>query len=399
MKKTLFTTLLLALAFGASAQQRFSYPATPDTAGEHVNAHGGCIFAYNGQWLWYGEARPERGFTSLGVSLYTAPIGTNTESAAQAAPSPASPLALPWTNRGLVLSVVDDTNSPIQRGCIIERPKVLWNASTQLFVMLFHLELKGRGYEAAMTGFATSPNPEGPFTFHHAQRPNAKRWPTDFTEDLIQRAQGLNVNDYPEWWTPSWREAITHGLLLHRDFEQGQMSRDMTVFVDDDGTAWHIYSSEENLTLQAAELTPDYLGYTGRYYRIAPGGQNEAPCIFKREGRYWLICSGCTGWDPNEARMFSATDIRGPWTQHPSPMRGRHAKRTFGAQGTWIWNQSVPASEVPASSDEASSPSATTPTLCFMADVWNPRSLAHSRHLCLPIVFDAEGLPVINGPQ
>ncbi len=378
---TVLSTVLLTAAFiaaspiTASAQHHRAhpgYPATPDADGRHVNAHGGCVIAHDGQWLWYGEARPERGFTSLGVSLYTAPMTENT---------PATLSSLCWKSHGVVLSVVDDTASLIQRGCIIERPKVMWNARTRQFVMLFHLELKGRGYEAALTGFATSPTPEGPFTFHHAQRPNAGVWPADFSNEDIAKAKRLSVSDYPEWWTPEWRVAVADGLLLNRDMEQGQMSRDMTVFVDDDGTAWHIFSSEENLTLQAAELTPDYLGYTGRYYRIAPGGQNEAPCIFKRDGRYWLICSGCTGWDPNEARLFSSFDIRGPWTQHPSPMRGQGARRTFGGQGTWIWQQSA------------------LQSIYFMADVWNPRSLAASRHLCLPVTFDADGFPVVNGPQ
>lgn len=44
----------------------------------------------------------------------------------------------------------------------------------------------------------------------------------------------------------------------------------MTLFVDDDGTAYHIYSSEENLTLHIAELSDDYLSHTGKYIRIFP---------------------------------------------------------------------------------------------------------------------------------
>ncbi len=44
----------------------------------------------------------------------------------------------------------------------------------------------------------------------------------------------------------------------------------MTLFVDDDGKAYHIYSSEDNLTLQIAELADDYLSHTGKYIRIFP---------------------------------------------------------------------------------------------------------------------------------
>ena len=117
---------------------------------------------------------------------------------------------------------------------------------------------------------------------------------------------------------------------MRRDFADGQMARDQTVFVDVDGRAYHIYSSEENLTLQIAELTADYTAHSGRYIRVAPGGQNEAPAIFRHGDTYWLITSGCTGWAPNKARLFSAPSIWGPWQQHPHPCRGKDADITFG---------------------------------------------------------------------
>ena len=91
------------------------------------------------------------------------------------------------------------------------------------------------------------------------------------------------------------------------------MSRDMTIFIDDDGKAYHIYSSEENLTLQIAQLTDDYMQHNGCYVRVAAGGQNEAPTIFKQDGTYLMITSGCTGWAPTAARMFKAKNIYGPW--------------------------------------------------------------------------------------
>ena len=64
------------------------------------------------------------------------------------------------------------------------------------------------------------------------------------------------------------------------------MARDMTVYVDDDGKAYHIFASEENLTLHIAELSDDYLSHTGKYVRVAPAGQNEAPAIYKKAGMY-----------------------------------------------------------------------------------------------------------------
>ena len=333
----------------------------PDDRGEHINAHGGCVLYHEGTYYWYGENRPARGFTTeVGVSVYSSHDLMN------------------WKNEGVALAVSENRGDVIERGCIMERPKVVYNKETKKFVMLFHLELKGRGYEVARVGFAVSDTPTGPFTFIRSLRPNAGKWPMDFTKKDIKRAEALDEAKYKEWWTPQWRKAIEIGLLLKRDLPGGQMSRDMTVFVDDDGKAYHIHSAEENLTLNIAELTPDYLDYTGRYIRLAPGGHNEAPTIMKRDGVYWMITSGCTGWDPNEARMFRAESIWGPWKQLPSPFRGEGADKSFFSQGTYIFKVEGKDQYI------------------FMADRWNPRSLKNSRHIWLPIAFEEDGTPVLE---
>lgn len=334
----------------------------PDRKGEHINAHGGGLLFHEGKYYWYGENRPARGFTTeVGVEVYSSSDLMN------------------WEDEGVALAVSEEAGHDIERGCIMERPKVVRNSKTGKFVMLFHLELKGQGYAAARVGFAESDSPVGPFRFIRSLRPNAGKWPVDFSRRDIRKAKKLKEADYKEWWTPEWREAIREGLLLARDVPGGQMSRDMTVYVDDDGKAYHIYSAEENLTLNIAELTDDYLDYTGRYVRVAPGGQNEAPAIFKRDGVYWMITSGCTGWAPNEARMFKATSLWGPWEQLPSPFVGKDAKKSFHTQGTYIFKVE-----------------GTEDGFVFMADRWNPRSLKNSRHIWLPIDFEADGTPVIR---
>lgn len=334
----------------------------PDRKGEHINAHGGGLLFHEGKYYWYGENRPARGFTTeVGVEVYSSSDLMN------------------WEDEGVALAVSDEAGHDIERGCIMERPKVVRNPKTGKFVMLFHLELKGQGYAAARVGFAESDSPVGPFRFIRSLRPNAGKWPVDFSRRDIRKAKKLKESDYKEWWTPEWREAIREGLLLARDVPGGQMSRDMTVYVDDDGKAYHIYSAEENLTLNIAELTDDYLDYTGRYVRVAPGGQNEAPAIFKRDGVYWMITSGCTGWAPNEARMFKATSLWGPWEQLPSPFVGKDAKKSFHTQGTYIFKVE-----------------GTEDGFVLMADRWNPRSLKNSRHIWLPIDFEADSTPVIR---
>lgn len=333
-----------------------------DTKGEHINAHGGGVLFYEGKYYWYGENRPERGFTTkVGVEVYSSTDLMN------------------WTDEGVALAVSEENGHDIERGCIMERPKVVYNDKTKKFVMLFHLELKGKGYAAARVGFAVSDTPTGPFRFIRSLRPNAGQWPKDFSEKDIKKAKKLKPSDYKEWWTPQWRKAVNTGLLLARDVPGGQMSRDMTVYVDDDGKAYHIYSAEENLTLNIAELTDDYLDYTGDFIRIAPGGHNEAPTIFKRNEMYWMITSGCTGWDPNEARMFTSSSIWGPWEQLPSPFVGDHSEKTFYSQGTYVLKVH-----------------GTEDTFIFMADRWYPRSLKNSRYVWLPISFKEDGTPEIR---
>lgn len=184
----------------------------------------------------------------------------------------------------MALSVSEEAGNEIEKGCIMERPKVIYNKRTKKFVMWFHLELKGKGYEAARAGVAVSDSPTGPYRFVSSSRVCPGIFPLNMTEE--ERDMQWNMEQFEEWWTPEWREAVNKGLFVKRDLEGGQMSRDMTLYVDDDGIAYHIYSSEENLTLQIAELTDDYQGHSGKYVRLFPGGHNEAPAIFKKDGTY-----------------------------------------------------------------------------------------------------------------
>ena len=319
-----------------------------DTDGRHINAHGGGILKYNDTYYWFGEHKDERTSDAMvGVMCYASKDLVN------------------WRNCGVALSVTEPapgqsgqrmrrgatTGSDIERGCILERPKVIYNPVTKKFCMWFHLELKGQGYNAARYGVAVADRPEGPYKFLYSSRANAGTWPIE--------GSPMNFDEY-----------------LKRDYGTGQMARDMTLYVDDDGKAYHIFSSEENFTLHIAELTGDYLHHTGRYTRMAPGGQNEAPAIFKHDGTYWMITSGCTGWAPNEARMFSAPSIWGPWTQHPNPCRGPLAEKTFNGQSTYVLTL-----------DDGRH--------IFMADIWRPNHPIDARYIWLPIEFE-DGKPIVR---
>lgn len=291
----------------------------PDNNGVHLNAHGAGLLEHGGTYYLFGEhkvAGKIGNSAQVGVHVYRSADLYN------------------WADAGIALAVVDDEASDIVRGCVIERPKVIYNKRTGKFVMYFHLEMKGRGYHAARTSIAIAEKPEGPYRFIRSLRPNAGHWPLNFDASLREKQHLFEQH-------PS-HEQVVEGVFCRRDMPGGQMARDMTLFVDDDDKAYLICSAEENYTLNIHELTDDYLDFTGRYVRILPGGHNEAPAIFKHDGTYHLLASGCTGWAPNAARSATAPHIFGPWTPGPNPCvginphNGLGPELTFGGQSTYI---------------------------------------------------------------
>lgn len=327
---------LPVLGASGEPQQFSSGEVWLDTDGEVINAHGGGILYRDGTYYWFGEFKRKGASARDGISCYSS---TN---------------LVDWKNEGIALAVQKEHRSEIRSGCIMERPKVIYNEKTGKYVMWFHLELKGKGYEAARTGVAISDHATGPYKYLRSYRPNAGVWPKNVPENL--KSANAGGDEYM--------------AFLRRDLEDGQMSRDMALFVDDDGKAYHIHSAEENFTLHISELSDDYTTFAGNWVRILPGGHNEAPAIFKHEGKYYMITSGCTGWAPNAARLHVADSIMGEWTYLGNPCIGAGAEQTFRSQSTFV---------LPIQGQQNA--------FIFMADRWNPRDLADSRYIWLPIQF------------
>lgn len=360
--KILFLTTLFVLFITSKNKAQTIKPGElwPDNNGVHINAHGGGVLFHEGTYYWFGEHKIEgkKGNQAwVGVHCYSSQNLTD------------------WKDEGIALPVSKDPKSPIVEGCIIERPKVIYNAATQKFVMWFHLELKGQGYTAAKTGVAVADKVTGPYTFIKAVNPNAGKWPVDYPEKLKSKIYPENLKS----WSDEWIQAVKEGMLLKRDFEKGQMARDMTLFVDENGKAYHIHASEENLTLHIAELTDDYQDFSEKYIRVLPTGHNEAPSIFKHNGKYYMITSGCTGWAPNAARLLVAGSVLGEWEYVKNPCVGEDADLTFHSQSTFV---------LPVQGKKDA--------FIFMADRWNPENAIDGRYVWLPVQFDENGLPFLQ---
>ncbi len=323
-----------------------------DTQGRPINAHGGGLLHDRGIYYWYGEVKQGRTYLP---KVNQAWGGTRVIAGGISCYSSADLGA--WKNEGIVLpSVADDPDHDLACENVIERPKVIYNARTKKFVMWFHQD--SPNYAAARSGVAVSDLPTGPFTYVGSFRPNAGKRPLNGTERNV--ADGSN-------------EALV------RDLSGGQMARDMTLFADDDGKAYHFYASEDNQTMHVSELSDDYLQPAGRYARIFVGRFMEAPAVFKRGGKYYLIASGCTGWEPNAARSAVADNILGPWTELGNPCRGAGAELTFSGQSTYV----LPIAGQPG-------------RFVAIFDQWNKWDLEDSRYVWLPLTLDNDGQPLIE---
>ena len=291
-----------------------------DTDGNVIQAHGGGILYKDGVYYWYGENKGADNCTVEGKNLARVDvIGISCYSSTD---------LYNWKNEGVVLPASDDPDSDLYTGKVLERPKCIYNKRTGKYLLWAHVNTAD--YKFARAGVAIADSPTGPFTYLGSFRPNA-----------------------------------------------GEMSRDMTVFVDDDDVAYLFHSSEDNATMYCSRMNADYTGFDGTYTRNFEGEYREAPCVMKRNGRYYMVTSYCTGWAPNVARVAVADSVMGPWTLLGNPCVSEGAELTYGGQSTHIL-------KVEDMED----------TYIFMADIWKAENLQDSRYMWLPIEWDEDQMQI-----
>ena len=348
MKKSLITSFVVAFTNTVLAGNIRSFKPGEiwlDTKGSPINAHSGGFLYHQGKYYWYGEIKTGKTWLPdcniswdgmrvevTGISCYSSKDLYN------------------WTFEGNVLPAVkDDPAHDLHTSKILERPKVIYNKKTKKFVMWMHID--SIDYNTAHSGVAVSEKPTGPFKYLGSIRPNAGIWPENVTES----------------------DKAATDKRLASDFHGGQHARDMTLFVDDDGKAYHFYASEQNTSMHVSELTEDYLKPSGRYKRILIDRGLEAPAVFKRNGKYYLFGSFCTGWDPNPASLAVADSIWGPWKYLGDPCIGDSSGTTFRSQSTYV---------LPVQGKKDA--------YIFMADRWNKKDLPDSRYVWLPVQFNGD---------
>lgn len=295
-----------------------------DTEGNPINAHGGGILYYKGTYYWYGEYKKG---TTWRVEYVTSWEDYRVNAGGVSCYS--SKDLLNWKFEGVALNPnTTDSVHDLHISKVIERPKVIYNKKTKKFVMWMHLD--SEDYSYAYSGVAVSDKPAGPFQFIKSERPN------------------------------------------------NAMARDMTLFQDEDGKAYHFFSSENNATMHVVLLSDDYISHATTETRILINQSREAPAVYKYKGKYYLVSSGCTGWSANPASYAVADSILGEWTQYDNPCEGPDADSTFRSQSTYI---------LPVHGKKN--------VFIFLADRWNKLDLEDSRYVWLPMIMK-DNRPVIQ---
>jgi hypothetical protein len=287
-----------------------------DTEGNPINAHGGGILLHEGTYYWYGEIKkgetwlvPDQGWECYRVKAGGVSCYSSKD-------------LVNWKNEGVALAPnLTDSTSELHYTKVLERPKVIYNEKTKKFVMWLHVE--AADYSLMHAGVAVSDTPEGPFTYIESVRPF------------------------------------------------NQTSADMTLFVDDDGKAYHIFAGENDNTLYVGLLDDTYLKHSKVFSRKFVNLRREAPAIMKHDKKYYLVTSGCTGWSSNIAEYAVADSILGEWQILGNPCVGEGSDITFEAQSTFL---------LPMTGESSN--------FIFLADKWNKTNLEDSRYVWLPGKFE-----------
>ena len=289
-----------------------------DIEGNPINCHGMGILYHNGVYYAYGESKT--GETIMGSTGYEfiATTGINCYSSTD---------LVNWKFENKVIKPnEDDSSSIIHSSKVMERPKCVYNKKNNNFVLMWHAD--NESYSFSQIGFATCDTPIGDFTVLGSSRPTTN----------------------------------------------GSTCRDFTIFVDDDDKAYAFISQDGNANMYAHLLNNDYTGFTTTYAQvIGNNGLREAPAVFKYNNEYYILSSGCSGWNPNPSKIHKSSTILGSYVEQNNPCKNDTNNNSYGSQSTYVI-------EVDPNKFNCRY------IACF--DQWNKTDLEASTYLWLPLFID-----------
>jgi hypothetical protein len=236
-----------------------------DTAGNPIYSQGGGMLKVGDTWYWYGAKYAE----SVSYAAAPGPTPAATGPVFRAVTAYSSRDLVHWTFEGDVIQAGASGPMFEQPGWV-GRLGVVYHKQTRKYVLLTQYGSKTNGSGVL---FATSDKPTGPFVFQRLQ---------------------TRIDNVA---TPT--------------------SGDQTVFIDDDGQPYLVFSSggDRRQLYVAALRASDYLAIepaTNVY--SAPAGGREGNAMFKYNGLYYFCSSDLHGWNASRSFYMTSKKITGPYT-------------------------------------------------------------------------------------
>ena len=242
-----------------------------------IDAHDGCLQFFQGRYYLYGTAYGK----SAGYSIHNRFRVYS------------SPDLEHWRFEGELLKSPPDG--------VYYRPYVAFNPRTRKYVLYYNWFPR---LFAGQTGVAVSDTPVGPFTIVHTK---------------------VNLSRAADRPSGSFRGLPISGV------------GDGSLFVDDDGTGYFIYSAGADHAVGIDRLTPGFLGSTGESSGVLAKGC-EAPAMFRRGSRYYVLfdstCCFCAAG--SGARVYVASKPLGPYAELQNMNRDASGRPIVAAQQTFV---------------------------------------------------------------
>ena len=246
-----------------------------DTEGKRIQAHAGCMLYVDGTFYWYGENK-EKSFSEYEIWHWGVKLYSSKD-------------LYNWKDEGIImLPEPDDENSPMHPTSKMDRPHILYNDKTKKYV----LWMKIMGETQYMT-VAVSDSIKGPFE------------------------------------------------IVNKKIEPcGMESGDFDLVKFEDGRAVIVFERVHNAMI-VMDLTDDYLDVTANYsvhYELPYQPYvREAPAVFFRNGKGYVITSGTSAKLPNPSETATFDDIHGEWKILGDPHVDDAKKTSFDSQISCIF--------------------------------------------------------------
>lgn len=242
-----------------------------DTKGERIQAHGGAVCYEDGVYYWYGENK-EYTDGRNGIWTWGLKVYASTD-------------LMNWEDRGfLIPPVLDDPNSSLFPTKRVDRPHILKCPSTGKYVCWIKLS-----------------GPEATFTIWQA---DSLLGPYEMVENL---------------YNPG-----------------GHKAGDFDLIKDDSTGKAYLYFDADHASMFCMELSTDYLHAekeTARSYtNLRPPFTREAPALFEKDGKKYMLTSGMTGYVPNRSDSAVCDTWDGIFTPIGDPHMDDASCASFNSQ-------------------------------------------------------------------